>query len=279
MAIRLTCPHCGKGGHVDGRRAGKQVKCPGCGSVISVPVTAEWQGHPAQADDPVNRAAALGPSEADDPGTRRHLSEGEAPAEPFSIASPRPPRLPAMPPPIPGWFAGRRRWLTRPQFPWMANAICVYAFVIAPLILFCGLLITAHSVGDIAALYPPASRLALYLVTGLQCVKDLAVLMLLVVGARLLLNLQRSGAALVKLAIWLRYGVGLIFACVSIVASSVATRGINPERLIASWQNLSAAYTAFATLFFLFGLAASAFEVAALVWLYRHGARLPLIRD
>jgi len=53
MAIRLTCPECGKELSVRDELAGRRGKCPGCGGIITVPDAAGEE--PALTAQPVTR--------------------------------------------------------------------------------------------------------------------------------------------------------------------------------------------------------------------------------
>jgi len=62
MAITLSCPSCGK--HVLARdeSAGKNVKCPGCGTVLHVPAAKVYA---AEVDEPAPRQPSPRPSSAE----------------------------------------------------------------------------------------------------------------------------------------------------------------------------------------------------------------------
>ena len=177
-----------------------------------------------------------------------------------------------MPPPPPGTFppvaSGSDQVLTNPRLPPMANWICIYAIVVAP-IMWCIEHLSCGMTGFSLASHSEAFGLEVML-SCVNALKSFVVTVLLVIGGLRLRSLRASGPRFIRIALWVGLGLGLlIMGLVVMVVFGV------PED---QWAESTPAADIINFVILIAGLAEFAFMVLALVWLTRHERKLPLMR-
>ena len=150
----------------------------------------------------------------------------------------------------------------------MANYICVFAILVSPILWFLSECWTYGSGSSYRPGSGPANAETGF--NALDFIASLAITILLAVGGLRLHALRRSGVTLVKAGLWASFGLAVfeIFTFIILMASA------GEQDLLQDGGTAKGAVLAI--LGVLIALAVLAFEIIALVWLFRNAKRLQL---
>lgn len=156
--------------------------------------------------------------------------------------------------------------LTNPALPSTANWICIYAIVVAPVLWVIGNMscvmtdMTFHNESRFFGV-----ELGVML---LNFVVSLAITIVWVFGGIRLRAMRRIGPTLIKIGFWAEVGWFVLYMMLSLPMMAIAEE--------ADMAESTPGGTVVAFLLLCLGICAFAFEVVAVIWLYRFGDRLPL---
>lgn len=175
-------------------------------------------------------------------------------------------------PSAPAMAAASAPVLTNPQLPPMANRICAYSIVLSPFLCalygFSGLMTLSPTFRDDSDFF---GLEVLMLILSILANLGLTIL-LVVVGIRLK-ALRRSGATIIKAAIWLGLPFSLLYLVAVFVVAAIA--GMSEGEHFAE-QTPTTAATLIDFVMTIISLVEYTFQIIALVWLHRHTKNLPL---
>jgi hypothetical protein len=152
----------------------------------------------------------------------------------------------------------------------MANWICFYSVIGVPCLTLLSFIVSAIS----EATYQPGSNFAtIEFLLGLVFLPIcLIIIILFVMGGWRLHQLRTSGIMMLKVALWADLVVQAMHVLLSITIMAAAAASPNQEILD---SESGAGGAVIGLLCFALGLASLVFEIVALVWLNRHGTKLP----
>jgi len=171
------------------------------------------------------------------------------------------------------------RWITNPELPHIANAICVYCLFVYPLFTLLLWLSLFWGTGYTSDL-PAGSPILGYavLLDFLSFLADCGKLSLIVLGGFHLSRLRRVGPILVIIGFGVELGWNLISGSLAFVWAALVTLGHLPaeEVVIATTTGSGGFSIFFFVCLLLIALAFTVFEIASIVWLCYRRDSLPL---
>jgi hypothetical protein len=180
----------------------------------------------------------------------------------FANVAVDPPTIPPLPPDLSA--PEQKHPLINARLPTMANWICVYGIVVVPML---------WAFNNLSCLMTYANRAPddqfTVVVDMVSRIVSIPVSVALFIGALRLRDLRLSGCTIIKGTIWVEIGITVLFIAIFILAlfgGAYADESAPTQPM-----------TAFDVFGALVGLAAFGFEIAALVWLHRHGKVLPYV--
>jgi hypothetical protein len=181
----------------------------------------------------------------------------------------------AVQPPLPPDAANLAEFpLTNPKLPRMANWICVFTIFIVPLWWFISdfsCCVTGSMLSENSRFF--ALEIGWKIVEVIVC---LGISVFLFLGGLRLRSLRRSGLKIIKIGLILDLAfalIGIIFVIGLGLISAIA------EDTNSSWAENTTAGTIISFVLFILGLVYVAFEITALIWLYRNEKNLLLTNN